>query len=297
MVRLAKWFGVLVLALLVAAMLGLGGLVLVSRSREGERYDVSVALAAAPVTPERLAEGQRLFFARGCADCHGEEAQGRVVMDAPPALVVATNLTTLPADTSLADFARAVRNGVAPDGRPLLFMPSREYYAMSDGEVLALFDYVKSLPAQPNELPKGELRVLGRALHAAGLFPAYSAEHIQHAAPRPAEVPVARNAAYGAYLASGCTGCHGEQFSGGPVPGAPPEVVGIPPNLTPDESGLKGWTETDFFAALREGRTPSGATLDPKKMPWRSMSKMTDTELGALWAFLQTVPARPEGNR
>ncbi len=31
-------------------------------------------------------------------------------------------------------------------------------------------------------------------------------------------------------------------------------------------------------------------------MPWKAYGQMTDTELKAVWAYLQTVPAREKGN-
>lgn len=102
--------------------------------------------------------------------------------------------------------------------------------------------------------------------------------------------------AYGRYLAAGCTGCHGLGYSGGPIPGAPPS---FPPaaNLTPDNaSGLGRWSEADFLRALREGVRPDGSTINPV-MPWKNFARMSDTELKALYLFLQQVPAQPRGNR
>ena len=32
-------------------------------------------------------------------------------------------------------------------------------------------------------------------------------------------------------------------------------------NLTPDETGLKAWSEADFIRALREGRRPDGSSI------------------------------------
>jgi cytochrome c553 len=103
--------------------------------------------------------------------------------------------------------------------------------------------------------------------------------------------------AYGKYLAVTCTGCHGEGLSGGAIPGTPPDW---PPaaNLTPDEAtGLGGWTEADFFRALREGKRPDGTDLQGDFMPWKLTAKMTDDEIRALWMYLQTLPAKAEGGR
>jgi hypothetical protein len=32
-------------------------------------------------------------------------------------------------------------------------------------------------------------------------------------------------------------------------------------------------------------------------MPWQAFGQMNDVELRALWAYLQTVPAKAEGQR
>ena len=91
-----------------------------------------------------------------------------------------------------------------------------------------------------------------------------------------------------------CRGCHGEQLSGGKVAGDP--NMPIVANLTPHETGLKGWTESDFIRALREGKRKDGTEILPQ-MPWKAYGQMSDVELKAIWAYLQTVPPVEKGNR
>ncbi|HET6566674.1 MAG TPA: hypothetical protein VFG50_01845, partial [Rhodothermales bacterium] len=62
------------------------------------------------------------------------------------------------------------------------------------------------------------------------------------------------------------------------------------------ETGLGNWTEADFFRALREGKKPDGTMLSDR-MPWKAVGQMSDTEIRAMWAFLQTVEARKFGGR
>jgi len=60
---------------------------------------------------------------------------------------------------------------------------------------------------------------------------------------------------------------------------------------TPDFSSLIfGWSEKNFVDRFRMGR------LIPKSpMPWESFGRMTDDELKAIFAYLQTVkPVRVE---
>ena len=76
------------------------------------------------------------------------------------------------------------------------------------------------------------------------------------------------------------------------MPGTPPEFPDAA-NLTPHADGLKDWTQADFVRAIREGKRPDGRVLNTF-MPWPVMKQMSDTELAAIWAYLQTLPATPD---
>ena len=112
---------------------------------------------------------------------------------------------------------------------------------------------------------------------------------------RPSAPAPEPTAAYGEFLARGCIGCHGEHMSGGPIPGAP-STTPVPLNLTPDPTGLAGWTFEDFAQVLATGKRKDGRALDPK-MPYESLNKLDDTEKHALFAYLQSLPPRPFGQR
>ena len=49
------------------------------------------------------------------------------------------------------------------------------------------------------------------------------------------------------------------------------------------------WSEVGFMATLRTGVTPYGKELDPENMPWKSLGKMTDDELKAVWLYLSSL--------
>lgn len=61
-------------------------------------------------------------------------------------------------------------------------------------------------------------------------------------------------------------------------------------NLTPDaETGIgKRYTEATFIAAMRTGKKPNGTMISPP-MPSEVYQNMTDADLRAIWAYLQTV--------
>ena len=62
-------------------------------------------------------------------------------------------------------------------------------------------------------------------------------------------------------------------------------------NLTPDPTtGLvsRKYNETTFVAMFRTGKKPNGVGILPP-MPWENYSAMTDEDLKAIWAYLQTI--------
>lgn len=72
---------------------------------------------------------------------------------------------------------------------------------------------------------------------------------------------------------------------------AGPWGVSFSANLTPDAvTGLGGWTAEQFVAAMRTGRhRGSGRQILPP-MPWEDFAKMTDADLKAMFAYLQSIP-------
>ncbi len=62
-------------------------------------------------------------------------------------------------------------------------------------------------------------------------------------------------------------------------------------NLTPDvATGLGSWTEDMFIQTIRKGKHQgTGRDLLPP-MPWQDFAKMSDNDLKAIWAFLQSLP-------
>jgi mono/diheme cytochrome c family protein len=299
--KLGKWLLRGLLGLVALLLLALAGVYLISEQRVNQTYQVQPPAIPIPTGAEAIAEGQRLFVVRGCVDCHKENGAGGVFID-DPALgrVSAANLTAgqggIGGDYNEVDWVRAIRHGVGPDGKPLLIMPSQEFNGISDDDLGEIVAYLKSLPPVDTELPANTLGPLGRILLVANAIPVIPAEVIDHNVVRPITIEPGVTVEYGAYLGQTCKGCHGLTLSGGPIPGVPAEPP-YPANLTPDmATGLGSWTEADFIRALREGKRPDGTALDPT-MPWKAFGQMTDTELKALWLFLQSVPPKEYGNR
>ncbi|MBI3763866.1 MAG: c-type cytochrome [Chloroflexi bacterium] len=253
-----------------------------------------------PTDLASVERGKRLVATiADCKGCHGENlAGGPIISDPAIGSIYAMNLTPGKGGTSNftdADFVRAIRHGVKPDGHGIFIMPADDYHNLSEADLGAVIAYLRTVPAVDNETPPPQLGPLGRVLWLAGALPSFAAERIDHTAPFPTAPAAGVTAEYGGYLVSvSCQGCHGPGLSGGLIPGAPPDA---PParNLTPSGE-LVGWSEADFITAVTTGKTPDGGQLN-EWMSYKTFSGLTDDELKALWAYLKTVPAKEAGTR
>ena len=222
-------------------------------------YDVSVVEIVTAGDSSTLAWGRHVAEIRGCTDCHREDLGGRTFIDGLPlARLTATNLTSgangVAGGYSDADWVRSIRSGVRPNGLPLLFMPSHEYRPMGPEDLGALVSWIKSMPPVDTDPVEQKIGLLGRVLFLAGQLPLIPAERIDHSDPSFSQPEADVTVVYGAYLATACAGCHGEGFSGGVIPGVPPEWPEAA-NLTPDvDTGVGLWSEDDFFILLPRRR-------------------------------------------
>jgi cytochrome c553 len=267
--------------------------------------------AAAPVDPlagvdlaalalDRAVErGAHLVAARyACGECHGADFAGGTMIDDPMmGQLLGPNLTRGKGSRTLtytaSDWDRMVRHGIRPDGHASP-MPSKDFFAMSDRELSDIVAYIQSLPAVDAEVAPVAFGPVGLVLVATGAFEFSATVHPAHDAAHVVEPPPeAPDAVFGRHIALACTGCHRANFAGGPIIGGPPDW---PPaaNLTP--TGLAGWTYEGFVTAMREGKRPDGTPLrTPMAEMGRVASNMTETELRAMWAFIQTLPPTPGG--
>lgn len=280
-----------------------GALFGITERRIDRNYD---DVAARPITVSHdsatIELGRRIATVRGCAGCHAPNLAGNAVIeDALVARLYASNLTRGDGGVAVhydpALWARAIRNGVGWDGRALLYMPAQEFHDMSDEDVGALIAFIESVEPVDHVQPRSSVGPLGRALFLAGKVPLVPAEIVDHADEPVPAVERGVTVEYGRYLATACAGCHGNGYSGGKIPGTPPEFIPAA-NLTPDpETGIGNWTEADLFRALRQGKRPDGTDIDGRFMPWREASQFTDDEIGAIWLFLRSLPPTPAGHR
>lgn len=290
-----RFLAKLLLVLVVLAGIALALVYWRTNAILAQHIDVNEAPLAIPTDAEAIARGEHFAVTRGCTDCHGADLGGRVLVDAfPIGRLAAPNLTAGKGGTGPLDatrMERAIRHGLGVGGRLLLYMPTTDFNALSDADVADLMAYVSTRPPVDREIQPPVAGPLMRVLFLLDKAPLVYALKVDQHAQHVGAVAPAPTAEYGRYVARACTGCHGERFSGGHVPGTPPDFPDAA-NITP--TGIGKWTKAEFLTAMREGKRPDGRTLD-KFMPWKAFATMSDTELDALWAFLQTVPAAPTG--
>ena len=297
-----KWAGIAVGAvagLLILAMLGLYGM---GQMRLNKKYEIPVQMVAIPSDAESLAEGKRIFQYRGCEACHGEQLQGLVYMDNPAlGQVITPNLTSgqggIGAQRTDEDLVRAIKHGVRPDETPLLFMPSTEFYFLSNTDLGQVLGYIRSVPPVDNEMQPSKLSFTGFvAMNVIKTITFLPAEIIPHNETPPPAPESGVTAQYGEYLSLSCKVCHGLTLSGGEIPGFPVEWP-APPNLTSGKgSRLPTWGEQGFITIVQTGQK-HGRRINSNYMPWKSYRYMTEDELRAVYKYLMSLPPKDFGNR
>lgn len=285
------------LAVLAGAALAIG---LLLAERKAARH---VRVDAQPVAyrddASSLERGRYLYASRGCVDCHGADGAGRTFVDDGSLLVagpqIAPGSRSATRDYQPVDWVRAIRHGVKPDGRPLMVMPSEDYNRFTDADLASIVAYVRQLPAVDGSAAVVRLPVPVRVAYALGVVKD-AAEKIDHTRPPQLPVPEGLTLEHGKYVANLCLGCHGEQLSGGKIPGGPPAWPAAA-NLTPgDGSAMARYADAAaFMAMMRSGKRPDGSGI--AVMPFESLRAMSDVDLGALHLYLKSLPPRAFGGR
>lgn len=241
----------------------------------------------APTDAEQLARGEHLALVT-CAVCHSPNGQLPLTggsgnlgeeIGLPLGTIWPPNLTPGGEIKNWSDgeVLRAIRQGTHQNGRPLA-MPAQRLQHLSDEDALAILGYLRSQPPIERSTPPTRPSLLLALFLGAGLF---------NVDVDPITAPViapekAETAEYGAYIVSflDCRDCHGENLDGRPSGPVPPG-----PNLRV----VQGWTQAQFITTLRTGVDPSGHALQPP-MPWKQYGQLDDTELAAVYRYLQSLP-------
>lgn len=261
-----------------------------------KKYEVFVKPVKLRYDARTLAKGKHLAGVLGCDHCHGKD-MGGILHKKLGALgnMYTPNITpgkgSVVNNYTVADWVRAIRHGIRPDGTSVKIMPSGDWYHMSDEDVAALIAYMKRVKPVDRPSRHVEISTFGRFLVAVGAAPLMTAAAIDHQAKRKATPKVALNARYGKHLATlaGCVSCHKADMSGGFIKGLPPD---FPPasNLTKGSEAGK-WTQQQFLKTLVSCVRPDGNKLHDI-MPCKMYKRFQKDELKAIWLYTQSLPSR-----
>lgn len=266
------------------------------------------ALADAP----SVERGRYIFDAGGCLACHTDTSTGVPALAGGPPIVTpfgtfyAPNITP-DADHGIgrwtaAQFRRALRDGVRPDGAPYYpAFPYTVYAKMADGDVEDLWAYLRTVtpadrPSRPHEISfpiSIRLTVLPwKWLNfSPGIWQDDPRRDIQW-----------NRGAYLVEALSHCGECHTPRGWMGSLDrtrwmaGA---RIGhrqaAAPNLTPGPSGLADWAIGDIVFALETGTTPEGGAFDGemREVVKYGTSRLTATDRRAIATYLKSLPPLP----
>ncbi len=244
-----------------------------------------------------------------CGNCHtpvgpdgpdfSKELSGWLLFD-DPFTSYAANITsdkeTGVGEWSDEDLARAIRDGLRPDGTLIgPPMPIEFYRHISDDDLAAIIAYLRQVKPVENEVPD--------SVFPFPLPPSYGPPVSNVKAPSRDD-----NVAYGKYLVTiaHCMECHspreadghldlskmgagGQSFHG-------PWGVSVSRNITPHpEDEIGGWTDTEIKTAITTGVRNDGTHLLPP-MGFGYYANISDADLNAIIAYLRSLPPLPSVN-
>lgn len=291
--RLVKWAAIVVAGVVASAGVLAGSAHLLAEHKRNRVVRVEVAPVAFAAGPAALDRGRYLFASRGCGDCHGADGAGRAFIDSPDGLYVrAPNISPgaggVVARYGEADWVRAIRHCVKPDGRPMLIMPCEDYNRLTDVDLAALVAYARSLSPAAGEGAEFRMPLPVKAVYALGLLQD-GAEKVDHTLPPAQPVAEGVSVEHGRYVANMCQGCHGPALDGGRIPGSPPDWPPASRLAAGEGSVMPRYDSADKLKAMfRSGRRPDGSAI--AVMPFEALRQLNDTDVAALHLYLSSLP-------
>ncbi|MFN8573715.1 MAG: c-type cytochrome [Gemmatimonadaceae bacterium] len=247
-------------------------------------YQVPLPKVVADSDSASVAHGRELATTAGCRGCHEADLSGKVFMEAPfVGRLVAPNLTKVVEAADDADLARRIRDGIRPDGRSLMGMPSEMYYHLSDGDIADLIGYLRSAPPREDSLPSTSYGLLGRVGILLGEYPS-ARDLIDPSVPRVGSDSLYLTRRRGEYLVrTSCPECHGPALEGDGM-------------LTPTLAGAAGYNEDEFVHFVRTGEARGGRQIDSLmiKVALYRLSHFSDEDLREIHRYL-TQYVIPDG--
>ncbi len=257
--------------------------------------------------------GAQTFRAAGGCTCHtnypgeGDEAPelaGGRGMETPFGVFYSTNITPDP-ETGIGgwtrdDFARAMREGLSPEGEhyfPIFPYPS--FSGLTDQDLVDMLAYLRARPAtrRENRPPDAPFPFSWRGTVAGWKLVNFMPKRFDDA---PDESDTWRRGRYLVEAAAHCGECHTPRtLTGGlddsmALAGSIEGPEGqLAPNITPHEStGIGSWSEADLVWYLQMGLKPDGDDTQGLmfEVIEHGYAELPTSELEAIAAYLRSVP-------
>lgn len=272
--RFWKWSGIAAGAIAALCVAALGYVYIASEAIILRHYPVPVSTLRASKDARTIARGSHFATVYGCTDCHTKTLQGAFIADFG---VASRNLTRLATSFSDADFERAVRKGLRPDGTSVAeFMPSDAFQYMADGDAADIIAYVRSLKADGNDIafPAYDLSARWSLLKGDSHMDQFWFAQQKPALDLGAEYSRGRQLAMAA-----CGECHMTALTGAPD--------SFPPPHAPDLSLVASYERADFVKLMRTGKAAGNRELPLMSATARlRFSHFDDGELNAIYDYL-----------
>lgn len=302
---LLRWAGFVTPALLVVLLIDVQFFYL-------RHFDAPFQSVASSTDQVVLERGEYLVYGPArCADCHGDVAQrdeiaaGKIVPlsggffeDIFLGQIVFPNITT-DKETGIGrltddEIVRFFRTGINHRGE--YGLPFMNYQRLSNSDLTAIISYLRSQAPVKRKLPSSKYNFLGK------LALAYFIRPEQTEPVFPDSIALEPTIEYGRYLAEGmgsCRECHtnrslktgeylGDFYAGGMPFEHPdrPELSVVSPNLLPDPvtGKVAGFSKHEFVERMQ-----AGLLLHWSPMAWGPYSRMTATDLEAIYLYLTSL--------
>lgn len=312
MKKILKYLGFTVLAIVVLA--GIGATYISVKGVPNYNYAPTPEIVSLQIPrgdSMRIERGQKIANVV-CKECHrgiDGKMSGSMRTDLPQLFgeIASLNITQDPVhgigEWTDGEIYYFLRTGIRKNGKwAPPFMP--KYTNMADEDIKSIIAWLRSddptLQPSEKEYPANKYNFMVKFLSNT----AFSAPPL---APNPIPLPDTSNQlALGRYLADAvfdCYACHSGDLTkldinkpsnsfryyggGNLMQNLEGEIVPTANLTMHPETGIGKWTEQQFIDAVKYGKKPSGGAL---AYPMPPHATLTDREVGAIYAYLKTVP-------
>lgn len=263
--------------------------------------------ARAPLADPAARRGEYVASAAGCLGCHTEAKENAVAyaggraLKTPFGTFYGPNITPDPVagigKWSEADFARAIREGLRPDGAHYFpAFPYPSFARISDADLKDLWAYLRALPPSGR---RNQAHDLGFPFNWRFLVRFWKWLYFTPGrfAPEPKRSAAVNRGDYLVNVLGHCGECHTPRnFLGGPqrarhLAGTPKgDDGGGTSNLTP--ANLKKWDDAELAGFLQSGMTPDGDVTGERmgEVVRNTTSRLTAQDLASMIAYLRALP-------